>query len=126
MDLGAELAPTLVELQHDAESMMTYTCTVSRLSPGTDEDGYDTTVETVVYEGRCKVKTYAPEEDESVSAGSPTNSSRYVVSFPAGTDVRDGDIVRVDGRRLPLYLRGSHDVTYQTAVRIQATEVSNA
>ena len=112
--------------QRATARLMAWTCTVSRVSSGRDEDGFDTTVETVVYEGRCKVKTYAPEADESVSAGSPTNSSRYVVSFPAGTDVRDGDIVRVAGRRLPLYLRGSHDVTYQTAVRIQATEVSNA
>ena len=126
MDLGAELASTLAELQRQAESMMTATCTVSRISTVKDADGYDVEVETLVYSGRCKVKTYAPEEDESVSAGSPTNSSRYVVSFPAGTDVRDGDIVRVDGRRLPLYLRGSHDVTYQTAVRMQAMEVSNA
>ena len=116
----------LKRLQRQAESMMIATCTVSRISTVKDADGYDVEVETLVYSGRCKVKTYAPEEDESVSAGSPTNSSRYVVSFPAGTDVRDGDIVRVDGRRLPLYLRGSHDVTYQTAVRIQATEVSNA
>ena len=116
----------LKRLQRQAESMMTATCTVSRVSSGRDEDGFDTTVETLVYTGRCKVEPADTQANAGVSAGSPTDSMTYVVSFPVGTDVRDGDIVRVDGRRLPLYLRGSHDVTYQTAVRMQAEEVSNA
>ena len=116
----------LKRLQRQAESMMTATCTVSRLSPGTDEDGYDTTVETLVYSGRCKVRSYDPQTNESMSAGSPSNLQRYILHFPVGTDVRDGDIARVAGRRLPLYLRGSSDLTWQTAVRMQAEEVSNA
>ena len=99
---------------------------MSRPSPGSGEDGYDITVETPVYSGHCRVRAYDPQTNEQVSVGSPTNSQRYIVSFPVGTDVRDGDIVRIEDRRLPLYLRGSHDVTFQSAVRMQAEEVSNA
>ena len=116
----------LKRLQRQAESMMADTCTVSRLSPGTDEDGYDTTVETLVYSGRCKVRSYDPQTNESVSAGSPTNTQRYIVHFQVGTQVRDGDIVRVAGRARPLFLRGSSDLTWQTAVRMQAEEVANS
>jgi hypothetical protein len=112
--------------QRAAETLMTDTCTVSRLSPGTDEDGYDTTVETLVYSGRCKVRSYDPQTNEQVSVGSPTNTQRYIVHFPVGTVVQDGDVVRVAGRVRPLYLRGSSDLTWQTAVRMQAEEVSNA
>lgn len=109
-----------------AETLMTDMCTVSRLSPGTDEDGYDTTVETLVYSGRCKVRTYDPQANEQVSAGSPTNTQRYIVHFPVGTVVLDGDVVRVAGRLRPLFLRGSSDLTWQTAVRMQAEEVANS
>lgn len=116
----------LKRLQRQAESMMTDTCTVSRLSPSTDEDGYDVEVETVVYAGRCKVRSYDPQTNESVSAGSPTNTQRYIAHFPVGTQVRDGDIVRVAGRARPLFLRGSSDLTWQTAVRMQAEEVANS
>ncbi|MDN6566958.1 MAG: DUF6093 family protein [Actinomyces sp.] len=116
----------LKRLQRQAESMMTDTCTVSRLSAGVDEDGYDTTVETLVYSGRCKVRTYDPQTNEQVSAGSPTNTQRYIAHFPVGTQVRDGDIVRVAGRARPLYLRGSSDLTWQTSVRMQAEEVANS
>ena len=116
----------LKRLQRQAESMMTATCTVSRLSPGTDEDGFDTTVEALVYSGRCKVRSFDPQTNESVSAGSPTNTQRYIVHFPVGTQVRDGDVVRVAGRARPLFLRGSSDLTYQTAVRMQAEEVANS
>ena len=116
----------LKRLQRQAESMMTDTCTVSRLSPCTDEDGYDTTAETLVYSGRCKVRTYDPQANEQVSAGSPTNTQRYIVHFPVGTEVQDGDVVRVAGRVRPLFLRGSSDLTWQTAVRMQAEEVANS
>lgn len=116
----------LKRLQRQAESMMTATCTVSRLSPGTDEDGFDTTVETLVYSGRCKVRSYDPQTNEQVSVGSPTHTQRYIVHLPVGTEVQDGDVVRVAGRVRPLYLRGSSDLTWQTAVRMQAEEVSNA
>ena len=126
MDLGAELASTLAELQRQAESMMTDSCTVSRLSAGVDEDGYDTTVETFVYSGRCKVRSFDPQTNESVSVGVPTHTQRYIVHFPVGTEVQDGDVVRVAGRVRPLFLRGSSDLTWQTAVRMQAEEVSNS
>ena len=116
----------LKRLQRQAESMMTDTCTVSRFSPGTDEDGYDTTVETPVYSGRCKVRSYDPQTNEQVSVGSPTNTQRYIVHFPVNTVVQDGDVVRVAGRVRPLYLRGSSDLTWQTAVRMQAEEVANS
>lgn len=109
-----------------AETLMTDTCTVSRLSPGTDEDGYDTTVETLVYSGRCKVRSYDPQTNEQVSVGSPTHTQRYIVHFPVGTVVQDGDVVRVAGRVRPLFLRGSSDLTWQTAVRMQAEEVANS
>ena len=105
---------------------MTATCTVSRLSPGVDEDGYDTTVETLVYSGRCKVRSYDPQTNETVSVGSPANTQRYIVHFPVGTEVQDGDVVRVAGRVHPLFLRGSSDLTWQTAVRMQAEEVANS
>jgi hypothetical protein len=116
----------LKRLQLAAESMMTDTCTVSRVSAGTDEDGYDTTVETLVYSGRCKVRSYDPQTNEQVSVGSPTNTQRYIVHFPVGTEVQDGDVVRVAGRARPLFLRGSSDLTWQTAVRMQAEEVANS
>lgn len=109
-----------------AETLMTDACTVSRLSPGTDEDGYDTTVETLVYSGRCKVRSYDPQTNEQVSVGSPTHTQRYIVHFPVGTEVQDGDVVRVAARVRPLFLRGSSDLTWQTAVRMQAEEVSNS
>ena len=126
MDLGAELASTLVELQRQAESMMTATCTVSRISTVKDADGYDVEVETLVYSGRCKVRSYDPQTNEQVSVGSPTHTQRYIVHFPVSTEVQDGDVVRVAGRDRPLFLRGSSDLTWQTAVRMQAEEVSNA
>ena len=126
MDLGAELASTLVELQRQAESMMTATCTVSRISTVKDADGYDVEVETLVYSGRCKVRSYDPQTNEQVSVGSPTHTQRYIVHFPVSTEVQDGDVVRVAGRVRPLFLRGSSDLTWQTAVRMQAEEVSNA
>jgi len=116
----------LKRLQLAAESMMTDTCTVSRVSAGTDEDGYDTTVESLVYSGRCKVRSYDPQTNEQVSVGSPTNTQRYIVHFPVGTEVKDGDVVRVAGRARPLFLRGSSDLTWQTAVRMQAEEVANS
>lgn len=116
----------LKRLQRQAESMMTATCTVSRISTVKDADGYDVEVETLVYSGRCKVRSYDPQTNEQVSVGSPTNTQRYIVHFPVGTEVQDGDVVRVAGRVRPLFLRGSSDLTWQTAVRIQAEEVSNA
>lgn len=131
MELGIE--GVLASGQDVAESRMRSVCTVERLSHGVDEDGYDIEIPTVVYGpdiapgfGKCRVRTYAPQVDESVSVGSPVNRGRYVVSFPVGTDVRDGDIVRVEGRRLPLYLRGDHDMTDQTAVRMQAATDANS
>lgn len=116
----------LKRLQRQAESMMTATCTVSRVSTVKDADGYDVEVETVVYAGRCKVRSYDPQTNEQVSVGSPTHTQRYVVHFPVGTVVQDGDVVRVAGRVRPLFLRGSSDLTWQTAVRMQAEEVSNS
>ena len=116
----------LKRLQRQAESMMTATCTVSRISTVKDADGYDVEVETLVYSGRCKVRSYDPQTNEQVSVGSPTNTQRYIVHFPVGTHVQDGDVVRVAGRVRPLFLRGSSDLTWQTAVRMQAEEVSNA
>ena len=116
----------LKRLQRQAESMMTATCTVSRISTVKDADGYDVEVETLVYSGRCKVRSYDPQTNEQVSVGSPTNTQRYIVHFPVGTEVQDGDVVRVAGRVRPLFLRGSSDLTWQTAVRMQAEEVSNA
>jgi hypothetical protein len=111
-----------------AEKLMVDTCTVTRLTGGWVEgpDGVEVREEQAVYEGRCKVSSFDPQTNESVSVGSPTNESRYTVHFPAGTQVLDGDKVLVEGREKPLYLRGSHDITWQTAVRMQAEEVSNA
>ena len=116
----------LKRLQRQAESMMTDTCTVSRLSAGVDEGGYDTTVETLVYSGRCKVRSYDPQTNESVSAGSPTNTQRYIVHFPVGTVVLDGDVVRVAGRVRPLFLRGSSDLTWQTTTKLEAWDEVNS
>ena len=109
-----------------AETLMTDTCTVSRVSTVRDPDGVDVEVEQVVYAGRCKVRSFAPQTNEQVSVGAPANTQRYLVHFPVGAAVGDGDIVRVAGRERPLFLRGSSDVTWQTAVRMQAEEVANA
>lgn len=118
---------TLRRLQKDAVQLMRDTCVVSRIDGWTeDADGVQVPREVPVYEGVCKVQSWNPESRDAVSVGTPKAVQRYIVHFPAGTEVEDGDIVRVVDRSRPLFLRGSHDLTIQTAVRMQADEEANA
>jgi hypothetical protein len=90
------------------ESLMTTTVTVKRATAGgTFNDAtltYTSGAGTTVYTGVCHLRPIpgiAPEEAGTVI------SNRYVVKFPADTDIRRGDVVSVTASPLDTLLVGS-------------------
>ena len=113
--------------QRAAERLMTSSCTILRPTPIVDEEGYDTTVDVPVYEGKCKVQSFEPYEQQATSAGSPVTVLRYSVHVPVSSGPFEvGDLVRVDGRRRDLRIVTPWDKTYATAQRLPVEEVSNS
>lgn len=96
--------------RRQAEKIMVNTATITRNTGETytDPETYEVIpVVTTVYDGRCRVRTYSPQESTPESAGATITVQRYEVHFPAGTfQALVGDVVTITAAALDPYLVG--------------------
>ena len=133
-DFALEMQGALSELRDLAESLMLDTCRITRAGSGRGEwngTGYDEVTPTTVYEGRCKVQSFAPYEQTPESAEQRLTVQRYFLHVPVdGTQYQSGDraemLTSAHNPALPgtvLTIAGAHDKSLQTSVRLLVDEV---
>lgn len=134
--IGEAITEALPQLQAAAVSLMVDECVVTRAGSGEWEPDPDTGYEvppepTVVYEGPCKVATYAPYESTKDIGGKEVAVQRYSIHTPVGAGPFEvGDVVDITvsanepatlGREFRV--AGLHEKTWQTAQRMFVDEV---
>lgn len=90
-------------------------------------DGLDSFTQTVVFEGKCRVQTYEPQESKREAAGAPVVEQRYMLHLPVSSigQVQVGDIATIEGRQRPLRVASMLEKTFQTAMRCGCDELTS-
>lgn len=132
----------LTRMRSSAQSLMTDTCTVKRATGELSVDpetGVSTPLQSLVYEGACKVQTYGGVASESSVSGSQGTLGTKVaqwsltVHFPYATPgLQSGDIVEIHqsqntaltNRKLRL-INLQSEKTHATALRWNVKEITS-
>lgn len=135
MSLITDIQAYLPRFREQAESLMTDTCTISG---GTEQDFNETTleyetVETVVYDGPCRLKFAATAVQDVEAAGQTLIVQSATLSLPVATStavkqnhiatmtnsVNDPGLIGVQFR-----IEGPHHQSFATARRFPVQEVN--
>jgi hypothetical protein len=132
VSLAADVLRILPELRAQAEALMVDTCRIT--APGetvTDnETGEVTNERTVVYEGKCEVKTKGLAAGTAEAAEAAFTVVSSLVKIPANAaEIKDGYEVEITGSLLNSFtvgkvyrVEGFTPDTYDTAFRLPVKE----
>lgn len=87
--LADAIRATLPDLQARAESLMTSTCTITRVTGEAWDEAKGEYVDTLltVYAGKCKVQTFQPYESEPDAGGAQRVVQRYHLHVPVSAGI---------------------------------------
>lgn len=113
--------------QRRAERLMVSRGVCRRSTEVVDEtDGTTSVVDTLVYEGRCKVQSFRPYETVLISGGRPVVEQRTEIHVPVSAGpFHVGDVFTVTGFDYLFRVSGIDEKSLQTAQRLLVDEVTN-